>query len=503
VIGRALAVTRKGAGYLGRPGQLARKLAQAWRRRRSAAAYRERLERGDLLVVPPAPPAEILFTIATPVYRVAEEHLRAAIASVRTQTHAGWELVLVDDASPDPHVARVLADAARDDRRISVLRRATNGGIAAASDEALHAARGEYVAFLDHDDLLHPRALEIAARTIAADRSADWLFSDEDKIDEAGRHGEPCFKPAWSRHLLLAFNYVAHLRVVRRSLLQRLGGHRAGLEGAQDYDLALRALASGACFAHVPGVLYHWRTVPASMARLAQAKPLAHAHAVRALAEHARSWPRGGEVSSEVLLAPAGLFRVRRLADPSLRIAHIRSESGLAGGALIESVRRSDAEVVVVTSGDGLTSTGLTELLALLQVPRTAVVSGRCARRGVVLSSGWVATEAGKALDPWAGLAVTDPAYLNLALIPGRRALPAATAWAGWRDLLVSGWEAAPEVVPSWRLGVGLARLGVEVVVTPETTVPLAAAPAQVPPDPPAELPRYWTRWPGELRLGR
>lgn len=496
MIARALALARRGAGHLGRPGGLARKLARTLRRSRGTTAYRELLAGGGLLHVPAAPPADVLFSVVTPVYRVAEAHLRAAIASVRAQTHAGWELILVDDASPDPHVARVLAEAAHEDPRISVVRRAANGGIAAASDEALLAAHGEYVAFLDHDDVLHPRALELAARSLAEQPAADWLFSDEDKIDERGRHGEPCLKPGWSRHLLLAFNYVAHLRIVRRSLLDRLGGHRPGFEGAQDYDLALRALAAGARFAHVPGVLYHWRSVPASMARLAQAKPLAHAHAMRALAEHARGWPRGGEVSCDVLLAPAGLFRLRRRPDPGLRMLTITATTARKA---IEEARRSDAEVVVAATGDRWPAGALEELLALLQAPGTAVAAARGVAGARVASSGWAVDEAGEAFDPWAEMATSDPGYLNLALVAAPRALPADAGWVAWRESLLAGWDAAPDLPDAWRLAAGLARLDLETVVSPEASV--LCPPPPPPPRPPSGLPVHRTRWAADLGL--
>ena len=498
---RAAARVRKGVAYLARPALLARKLAWVWRRRHAMPAYRAALARGELLVVPPAPPADVLFTVATPVYRVAEEHLRAAIASVRAQTYAQWELVLLDDASPDPHVARVLAAAARDEPRIRVLRRASNGGIAIASDEIVAHSRGELVAFLDHDDLLHPRALEVAARAVAADPRADWLFSDEDKLDEAGRHGEPCLKPAWCRHLLLAFNYVAHLRIVRRSLLARVGGHRTGFEGAQDYDLALRALAAGASFRHLPGVLYHWRAVPASMARLAQAKPAAHAHALRALAEHAAGWPRGGAVTGEVLLAPASLFRLRRRPEDGLAVATVAA-AGPASAQLVAAVRSCAAEIVVVAPPGGLGGRALDELLALLQVPGTAVATARSIHRGVITSSGWVAGDDEVAGDPWAGLAAGDPGYLNLALVPGPRALPAVTGWAAWRDRLLAAWEIAPDAPEAWRLAVGMARLGLEVVAAPAASVASAQA-ASAPSLPPGELPRYRRRWARELGLSR
>ena len=315
-------------------------------------------------------------------------------------------------------------------------------------------------------------------------------------MDERGRHGEPCLKPGWSRHLLLAFNYVAHLRIVRRSLLDRLGGHRPGLDGAQDYDLALRALAASARFAHVPGVLYHWRSVPASMARLAQAKPQAHAHALQALAEHARGWPRGGEVSCDVLLAPASLFRLRRRPDPGLRMLTV---TGTTAREAVEEARRSDADVVVAATGDRWPAGALEELLALLQAPGTAVAAVRGVAGARVASSGWAVDEAGEAFDPWAGMATSDPGYLNLALVAAPRVLPADAGWVAWRESLLAGWDAAPDLPDAWRLAAGLARLDIETVVSPEISVPCPSPPP--PPRPPAGLPVHRTRWATDLGL--
>jgi hypothetical protein len=496
VIGRALTAARRGAGHAAGWRRLAAKLARVWRRRRGVKAYRERLAAGDLLLVPAAPPADVLFTVVVPVYRVAEEHLRAAVASVRAQTHAGWQLVLVDDASPDPHVGRVLAESARDDARVTVIGRAANGGIAAASDAALEPARGDFVAFLDHDDVLHPRALELAARTLSLRPNADWLFSDEDKLDDRGRHSEPCLKPGWSHHLLLSFNYAAHLRIVRRALLARLGGHRAGFDGAQDYDLALRAAAAGARFVHLPGVLYHWRAVAGSMARLAQDKPRAHARAVAALAEHARSWPRGGEVSCSVLLAPASMFRLRRGAAAGLRVCAV---AGGSIAAAVEAARHADADVVASPPAGGWPPGALEELLALLQVPGTAVAAARGVARGRVASSGWAVDTAVGAFDPWSGLRADDPGYLNLALVPGPRALPGGAGWAAWRDDLVAAWEAASDAPDEWRLAVGTSRLALETVVSPVASTQCPAVPA--PPAPPAGIPLFRTRWAAELGL--
>ncbi len=483
-----------------------RKLA-GMRRERACRALLE----GGKLVVEVGPPGRTLFTVATPVWRVAEEHLRAAIASVRGQTYPHWELYLADDASPDPHVHRVLAEEARRDPRIKTLHLEHNQGIAGATDAILARARGEFVAFLDHDDLLHPRALELVSAHLAAHPEVDWVFTDEDKVDEYGRHREPCLKPGWSRHLLLTFNYVAHFRVVRRTVLEQVGGHRRGFDGAQDYDLALRVLAAGGRFSHLPGVLYHWRVVPGSMARAAADKPAAHAHALQALRQHAARWPDGETVTAEVLLAPASFFRVRRLPGPDLEVSllaapgpavhpggRIREVLTLAGDASPDAtaaaVRRARAPVVVRWPAGAPTREELEELLALLHVPQTAGVSPRLVKGGKVTASGWWVGSDGHLHDPWRGLSHADPGYLNLALVPGPRAALPPTAWAAWREAYLHAWEAAADAPAGWRVPLGVARAQQELVVTPSVSVAgeSLSLPAQQAPE---EIPRHASPW--------
>lgn len=452
--------------YVRNPGVFVRKVASRLRRWRSTAAFRRALDRGELVTEISSPPADILFTVATPVYRVAEDHLRAAIESVRRQSWARWEHVLLDDASPDPHVRRVLAEAAARDPRVRVVHADRNLGIAAASDRIGAQARGDFVAYLDHDDLLHPRALELVARRLKQEPDVDWLFTDEDKVDEEGRHREPCFKPGWSHQLLLTFNYVCHFRVVRRTMLGLVGGHRQGFDGAQDYDLALRVLAAGGRFAHLPGVLYHWRTVPGSMARAAVDKPAAHGHALRALREHAESWPSGGPIEATVLLAPASFFRVRRAPAPGLTVAHLPGAAGRAPSSA------TDADVVAVAPPGGWRAGQLDELLALLQVPGTAVAAGRAVAGTRVVSSGYDVDDDGRFYDPWRGLHVSDPGYLNLAMVPGRRLLPPGNGFVAWSDRLEAAWQAASDVDDDWRIATGLHRLDAEIVVAPTVSVP-------------------------------
>ena len=127
-----------------------------------------------------------LFSIVTPVYAPPLDVLADTIASVTAQEHTDWEWILVDDASPDPDVRRVIAAAAEQDERIRLVERATNGHIVAASNDAVAEARGEFLVFLDHDDLLTPDALAEMARAIARDPEADYLYSDEDKVGDDG-----------------------------------------------------------------------------------------------------------------------------------------------------------------------------------------------------------------------------------------------------------------------------------------------------------------------------
>jgi GT2 family glycosyltransferase len=233
-------------------------------------------------------PAAPLISVVMPAYETPERFLREAIASVRAQFWPHWELCIADDASPSPHVAAVLAEAAREDPRIRWVRRAANGHISAASNSALALATGEWVALMDHDDTLPPHALYEVALEAMAHPDAALIYSDEDKVDGEGRRSDPYFKPDIDPDLLLGQNMVSHLGVYRRDVLLALGGLREGLEGSQDHDLALRVLAAcgPARVRHIPAVLYHWRQAagPASFSESWLARCVAAGQ--RAVADH-------------------------------------------------------------------------------------------------------------------------------------------------------------------------------------------------------------------------
>ncbi|WP_438479504.1 glycosyltransferase [Oleiharenicola lentus] len=202
-----------------------------------------------------------LISVVVPAYNTPEKYLRELLACLREQFYPRWELCIADDASPQPHVRRMLEEAAKTDPRIKPVFRAQNGHISRATNSALEIATGEFVALLDHDDLLPQDALLHVAEAIARHPTAGYLYTDEDKIDDTGRHFDPQFKGAWSPEMAITHNYTHHLTVIRRSIVEKAGGLRPEFNGAQDIDLFLRCweLIDDADVVHVPFIGYHWR----------------------------------------------------------------------------------------------------------------------------------------------------------------------------------------------------------------------------------------------------
>jgi glycosyltransferase involved in cell wall biosynthesis len=226
------------------------------------------------------------FSIITPVYETPVNVLWTMLESVRAQSFKDWELCLVDDGSQSPELKRALEQAAGDEPRIRLAVRPENFGIVAASNDALSLATGEFVALLDHDDKLHPDALTLVDRELQRNRKADYLYTDEDKINEGGHHLGAFLKPDWSPERMRTQMYTCHLSVFRRSLLEEIGGFDPAYEGAQDWDLVLRATERARAIVHVPRVLYHWRGIATSAAAGEQVKPWAFEAGARAVQAH-------------------------------------------------------------------------------------------------------------------------------------------------------------------------------------------------------------------------
>ena len=207
-------------------------------------------------------------SIAMPVYNVEEKWLRLCIDSILNQVYTNWELCMADDASTDPNVKKILTEYQQLDERIQVVFREQNGHISEATNSALAIATGEFVALLDNDDELAINAFYEVVKVLNENPELDLIYSDEDKIDMDGNRSDPAFKPDWSPDLLLGTNYISHLGVYRRSILEEIGGFRKGYEGSQDYDLVLRFTekTTKERIKHIPKVLYYWRMLPTSTA---------------------------------------------------------------------------------------------------------------------------------------------------------------------------------------------------------------------------------------------
>ncbi|MBV9300650.1 MAG: glycosyltransferase [Acidobacteriaceae bacterium] len=272
-----------------------------------------------------------LISIVMPVYKTNPPDLSAAIQSVIDQTYDNWELCIADDYSSCAEVKSILEDFAAGDRRIKLEFRSERGGISRASNSALEMTTGDYVCFLDHDDTLAPNALAYICEALDRCPEADLLYSDSDKIDERGNRYEPFLKPDWSPDLLLSENYITHLLTLRKDLLQKIGSFDPASDGAQDYDLILKAVERAAKIEHIPRVLYHWRAIEGSTATAIEYKQYALDAAGQALARYCE------RASDRMKVEPGkfvGRWRIRYAVPPDTRVSII-----IAAGGRVDALR--------------------------------------------------------------------------------------------------------------------------------------------------------------------
>jgi GT2 family glycosyltransferase len=299
-----------------------------------------------------------VISVVMPTWNTPERWLRKAVDSVRAQLYPHWELCIADDASTDARTKEVLREYAAADGRIKVHYRDANGHIAAASNDALALATGEFVALLDHDDELSEHALYHVACELQAHRDSGLLYSDEDKIDATGMRFNAYFKCDWNPELMLSQNYVCHLSVFRRALLQKIGGFRQGVDGAQDWDLILRASRElkENQIRHLPRVLYHWRVIEGSTAQSTAYKPYVLDAQARTVREHLEA---GGVTGAEIeILRDISHLRVRfPVPSPAPLVSIIiptRDRVDLLGRCVETILEKSDyepVEIIIVDNG--------------------------------------------------------------------------------------------------------------------------------------------------------
>lgn len=231
---------------------------------------------------------EPLISIIMPLYNLQNERLIEAIESVRNQLYSDWELCIAANASTDKTTHSILKKYENNDPRIKVFFHEQNSHISAVLNSALEMATGEWIAFLDHDDLLSEHALFWVTDAINQHSNIHLIYSDEDKINDAGERHDPYFKCDWNRDLFYSHNLIIHLAIYRAKLVNKVGRLQLDIEGAQDYALALRFLEhiKPEQIYHIPRVLYHWRVHTETTALLPDAKPYAMKLEEKALNEH-------------------------------------------------------------------------------------------------------------------------------------------------------------------------------------------------------------------------
>jgi GT2 family glycosyltransferase len=207
-------------------------------------------------------------SIITPTYNTNVKYLKEMLESVLAQTYPYWELCIADDASITDGTREILQDYAAKYNNIKVVFRKSNGHISEASNSALSLASGDYVIFLDDDDMLASNALYEMVKKLNENRTLKFIYSDEDKIDELSLRYDPHFKSSWNPDMFFSHNYINHLTCIKKEIVDTIGGFRKGYEGSQDYDLFLRVLKhlKESEIAHIPKILYHWRAIKDSTA---------------------------------------------------------------------------------------------------------------------------------------------------------------------------------------------------------------------------------------------
>ena len=295
-----------------------------------------------------------LISILTPVFDTPVPWLREAVDSVLTQVYENWELLLIDDGSTATDLLGALPALAARDRRIRLVRLESHQGISAALNKGLDVAEGEWLTFLDHDDVLEPDALFQNVRLIQENPGLDLIYSDEDKLTEAG-FDSPILKPDWSPDFFLSCNYLCHMIFMRHDLVREVGGFQPQFDGSQDYDLLLRVTERTNRIHHIPRVLYHWRRSESSSSSDVRQKPGQLEASWRAIEAHLE---RRGEPAHVTVDWRTHAFCVRReLIEPvkiSVIIPSCPSPESLKGFVenLVSKTSYPNYEIVIVQVGE-------------------------------------------------------------------------------------------------------------------------------------------------------
>ncbi|OOO00383.1 MAG: hypothetical protein ATN35_01350 [Epulopiscium sp. Nele67-Bin004] len=244
-------------------------------------------------------PYQPLISIIVPTFNTPKQFLVEMVESVRNQTYSNWELCIADGASVNEETLSILKKYADNEPRIKVQFLEENYGISGNTNKCLEMARGEFVGIFDHDDLLTANALFEVVETINNNPNVDFIYTDEDKVDEKTKiFSDPHFKPDFSPDLIRHQNYICHFCVYRRQLIEDIGMFNSEFDGSQDHDLILRVIEQTENIVHIPKILYHWRIHSASTAGgITGVKDYAVASSIKAIENHLERIGLQGTVS--------------------------------------------------------------------------------------------------------------------------------------------------------------------------------------------------------------
>lgn len=254
-------------------------------------------------------------SIIVPMYHTNENYFLELLNSLFAQTYTNWELCLADGSEQKNETIFAMCSRCS---KIKYQFLSENKGISENTNQALEMADGDFIAFLDHDDCLPPFALYEVVKTIQENPEVEFIYSDEDKINEKGERFQPYFKPDFSPETLECHNYITHLVVLKKTLLDKIGKLDSRLDGAQDFDFVLRATENTKNIVHIPKILYHWRAHKNSTAKVSDAKNYAYEAGAQAVAEHLKRMGKEAIVkkSDEV----PGMYQVKYKVNGNPRV---------------------------------------------------------------------------------------------------------------------------------------------------------------------------------------
>lgn len=379
-----------------------------------------------------------LISIVVPTYETDEHFLRQLIDSVLGQTYGNLELCLADGSASDC-VEKVVKTY--QDSRISYKRLAKNEGISENTNQGFAMAKGEYLALLDHDDLLTPNALYEMVKVLNEERvRPDMVYSDEDKmVGDSTEYCDPNFKPDYNEELLRRNNYICHFLLFSREILEKAGGLDGTYDGAQDHEFVLRCRKHGARFCHIPKVLYHWRVHPSSTSYNPESKRYAYENGKKAIRDYLKS--RGVEAEVD-LTKDLGVYRISYVRNRKMRVAVlVQNEKQLEvlkkhtdvseftdifwhctekhGNRTLEKI---NADYILIARAGMLPKKEdwLERMLAFCQEERVGAVSGIFRDMGNrILQNGMMVSREGKVYPLFEGLSKIYTGYAHRAAIPG------------------------------------------------------------------------------------